>query len=125
MEEPYHPEQQPHWHWRLAIEAGLHQPRRHGIGGRATTCETAGESPRQQPVARLGLLIGLDRVVRALRELQVVDVEVAGVCGRDVDDARGRAGLEDLQELVREQMVAEYVGRQGELDAIGALAPCA
>ena len=54
-----------------------------------------------------------------------VDVEVAGVCGRDVDDARGRAGLEDLQELVREQMVAEYVGREGELDAIGALAPCA
>jgi quercetin dioxygenase-like cupin family protein len=91
-----------------------------GFGGDTGCREPARKNPGEHAVARFGLGISLHTVVRAVFELQVLEVQVAGERRRDVHDSGGRTGAEDVEQLARHHVVADDVGREGELESVDA-----
>src|ERR1700686_1130799 len=89
----------------------------------AAALELRGEMDGEQDLGELALAIGPDAAV-AVRQHHVGKVDRLLPERGDIDDARGRAGLDERQKQARQQKAREIVDREAQLEAVGAdLAP--
>jgi hypothetical protein len=83
---------------------------------------TFGEHGRHDEVRRFAAGVGLELAV-AVPRLEVVQVELRGLrrAGREVDDGRGRAALQLLGKLLREQEGSDMIHRHHGVEPVGSL----
>jgi hypothetical protein len=99
-------------------------PPNHDAGVQAVRChagpfEAARELAREEHVRELRLPVRRHWAVAALG-VQVVEVDAGADVGAraDVDDARGRAGAQPVEQQVRQEEVRQVIGRERGLVAV-------
>ena len=106
-----------------ASQVGFENAREDAVDCHAATLKTARQFEGEMQVAELGLAIGLHHAVGPPLPVQVREVHDGVDAGANVDDPRGRAGLQSLQEQMRQEKGGEVVDRQSAFDAVGAQPP--
>jgi hypothetical protein len=69
--------------------------------------------------------VGKQTVVGSLPEFEIGKVQIAGKRRRDDHDAWRAGGIEAIEQAARHSVIAEYVGRERELNPVYALTPLA
>ena len=105
-------------------EAGRHPARMQAVGGDARSLQAFGQRIREEDVRQLGLAVGADAAI-ALLALQIVEVDDSTrVHGRsDVDDSRRGARLQEFEQFLGEQEIAQMIQGPGALEAVGRRLP--
>lgn len=123
MEQAYYAKREPEHRRCVAIESGLHQAGRHGVGSDAGPFEPARKGPGKHSITGLGLLIRFLSYIGPPFELEVGEIKITRIGRCDVDDACGRTRPKEIKQIPRQDVIAEHVGGKGKFQAVNADLP--